>query len=159
MLRLETPIELPQYAVLTDVGARVDQKEAFEVTTIVRTQELPEAPMMRPKNLALSSTVHLGYTQGYGVPIYSHGGDSGAGLFLIENGAMTHKLVAVEREPDPAVGLDHLSRVDAKLIAWVASGGPGATPLPTTDPTGPTGPVTQAPAPGEPAGPPGKKKK
>jgi hypothetical protein len=125
LLRLASPIELPRYAELTDVTAAVDGGEATSVQTIVRTKELPEAPFMRTKELALSSTISYGYLHGYGVPLYSHGGDSGAGMFLVENGEMTHKLVGVEREPDPDLGLDHLSRVDAAFIAWVAAGGPG----------------------------------
>jgi hypothetical protein len=159
-VRLETPIELPQYAELTDVTARVDRREPLEVSTIVRTKELPEAPFMKTGNMALTSTVDRGYTHGYGVPFYSHGGDSGAGMFLVENGTMTHKLVAVEREPDPAENLDHLSRVDAAFIAWVAAGGPGATPLPApgggTTTTTPTTPTTTTTTTEEP---PGRKKK
>jgi hypothetical protein len=117
------PIELPTYAKLTDVTARVDGGEQLQTSTIVRTQEQPEAPFMRAPTLLISSTVDEGYTHGYGVPLYSHGGDSGAGMFLVEGGQMSHSLIAVEREPDPRQGIDHLSRVDAAFIAWVAQHG------------------------------------
>jgi hypothetical protein len=121
ILRLERPIELPQYAELTDVTARVDAREAISVATIVRKTELPYAPFKKTANLAVTSTIRLGYTHGYGVPLYSHGGDSGAGMFLIENGEMTHKLIGVERQPDPDNGVDHLTRVDATFRQWVAA--------------------------------------
>jgi hypothetical protein len=142
IVRLASPIELPRYAELTDVTAAVDGGQARSVQTIVRTKELPEAPLMRTKELALSSTISSGYLHGYGVPLYSHGGDSGAGMFLVENGEMTHKLVGVEREPDPQVGIDHLSRIDASFIAWVAAGGAGAAaPAAPADPAGTTDPA------------------
>jgi hypothetical protein len=123
ILRLEKPIELPRYAELTDVTARVDAREAISVATIVRTAELPYAPFKKTGNMPVTSTVPLGYTHGYGVPLYSRGGDSGAGMFLIENGQMTHKLIGVEREPDPANGVDHLTRVDGAFRQWVVTNG------------------------------------
>jgi hypothetical protein len=69
--------------------------------------------------MLLSSTLDIGYAHGFGVPMYSAGGDSGAGVFLVENGQMTHKVVGVEREPEPARKLDHLTRVEAAFIDWV----------------------------------------
>jgi hypothetical protein len=123
IVRLEKAIALPRYAELTDVTSKVDAGAALSTAAIVRTEELPRAPFKKTGELALSSTVALGYTHGYGVPMYSRGGDSGAGLFLVEAGQMTHKLVGVEREPDPARGLDHLSRVDAAFIRWVGANG------------------------------------
>jgi hypothetical protein len=36
---------------------------------------------------------------------------------------MTHKLVAVEREPDPARTLDQLSRIEPAFIQWVKANG------------------------------------
>lgn len=119
IVKLQTPIDLPQYAVLTDVTAKVDAGKSLSTATVVRTAEQPEAPFKKTGALPLTSTKSLGYENGYGVPMYSHGGDSGAGMFLIENGTMTHELVAVEREPDPERMLDHLSRVDADFIQWV----------------------------------------
>ncbi len=121
VLVLETGITLPQYAELADVTGDVDSGKTVMVSTIVRTEEKPEATLKRAGTMKLSKTDNYGYTSGYGVPIYSRGGDSGAGMFLVENGQMTHKLVAVERQPDPQRKLDHLSRVTAAFIGWTAS--------------------------------------
>jgi hypothetical protein len=121
IVNLETGIDLPQYATLTDVSAQVDAGDKLSTGTIVRKAELPEAPFQKRTDLALSSTVQYGYDHGYGVPIYSHGGDSGAGMFLMEGGEMTHKVVGVEREPDPQRRLDHLSRVETAFIDWVSA--------------------------------------
>jgi hypothetical protein len=123
IVKLSSPIELPAYAELADVSARVDGGQATSVIGVVRTVEEVEAPLRKTDAMPLSSTVDLGYTHGYGVPMYSAGGDSGAGLFLIENGQMTHKVVGVEREPEPSRNLDHLTRVDAAFIQWVAQDG------------------------------------
>jgi hypothetical protein len=120
IVKLSSPIPLAAYAELTDVSARVDGGQATSVVAVVRTYEEVEAPLHKTDPMVLSSTVALGYTHGFGVPMYSAGGDSGAGLFLIENGQMTHKVVAVEREPEPSRNLDHLTRVEADFIAWVA---------------------------------------
>ena len=112
-----------RYAKLVDVATQVDGGQPLSTATIVRTAEKSEAPFMKTGNLALSLTVKYGYTHGYGVPMYSHGGDSGAGMFLVVNGTMTHDLVGVEREPDPERALDHLSRVEKAFIDWVAKNG------------------------------------
>jgi hypothetical protein len=121
ILRLASPMMLEHYASLTDVTARVAAGEKLSVASIVRTEERAEATMARTKDLALFSTANRGYTSGYGVPLYSHGGDSGAGMFLVVNGVMTHDLVAVEREPDPDTDTDHLSRIDRAFMEWVAA--------------------------------------
>jgi hypothetical protein len=119
IVKLQSPINLPAYAQLADVSARVDSGQQTSVGAIVRTAEQPEAPFMKTSAMKLSSTVPFGYTHGFGLPMFSHGGDSGAGLFLIEGGQMTHKLIGVEREPEPTRNLDHLSRVDAGFITWM----------------------------------------
>lgn len=116
-------IDLPRYAELTDVSASVDSGKAVSVAAIVRTEEKPTAPLEKTSAMPLSSTKQYGYDHGYGVPMYSAGGDSGAGLFLVEKGQMTHKLVAVEREPDPARTLDQLSRIEPAFIQWVKANG------------------------------------
>lgn len=120
---LSGAIDLAAYAQLTDISATVDAGNAAAVATIVRKAETPEAPLMKTNAMQLTSTIQFGYEHGYGVPMYSHGGDSGAGVFLVEKNQMSHKLVGVEREPDPERGIDHLSRVDAAFIAWVAANG------------------------------------
>lgn len=123
IVRLSQPITLAQYAKLADVSSRIDAGQSTQVATIVRTAEQPEASLKQTGNMALSSTVQYGYTDGYGVPMYSHGGDSGAGMFLVQNGQMTHEVVAVERQPDPDRKLDQLSRIDQAFIDWVAQNG------------------------------------
>lgn len=120
IVKLSSPIALPEYAVLTDVSARVDSGQQTLGAAIVRKAEEPEAPFMKTDPMKLSSTVSYGYTHGYGVPLFSHGGDSGAGIFLVENGQMTHKLIAVERQPEPSRKIDHLTRVEPAFIGWVA---------------------------------------
>ncbi|HVJ90343.1 MAG TPA: trypsin-like serine protease [Labilithrix sp.] len=120
-LSLTKPIELPRYAELTNVVARVETGESLDVISIVRTQAVPEAPLAMSKNLALSSSVELGYKRGYKTPYFSKGGDSGAGLFLFENGRPTHKLVAVLRQPEPSRDIDHATRVDAEFLDWMSA--------------------------------------
>jgi hypothetical protein len=120
-LTLDTPITLPAYAAMTDIVAHVEAGDAISVGAMVRTAELPEAPLAMSATMPLSSTVALGYTHGYGTPYFSHGGDSGAGLFLIENGKRTHKLVGVARQPEPAANLDHFTRIDADFLTWFAA--------------------------------------
>ncbi|MBX3226721.1 MAG: trypsin-like serine protease [Labilithrix sp.] len=117
-LTLDEPIELAQYGVLTDVTARVDEGATVKVATAVRQEEEREAPLEAVDGLEVRSTTDMGYDHGFGVPLFSHGGDSGAGFFLVEDGQTTHKLVGVAREPDPDSGLDHITRVDAKVLAW-----------------------------------------
>jgi hypothetical protein len=137
VLVLTTPITLPRYAELAAVGAQIDAGQTLEIQTLVRTKELPEAPLALTTTLPMTSTVEYGYMFGYGVPQYSHGGDSGVGLFLLENGQMTHTVVAVERQPDPDRGIDHLSRIDDAFIAWVADPArAAATPPPPVVPGG-----------------------
>ena len=122
LLTLSTPITLSAYAELTDVTARVDAGEQLTVAAVVRTAEEPEAPLQLSPTMPLSSTADLGYEHGFGTPMFSNGGDSGAGLFLVENGARTHKLVGVARQPEPTRALDHFTRIDASVLAWAGSG-------------------------------------
>ncbi len=120
ILKLARSVSLPTYGELTDITARVDAKKLTLVAGVVRTEEEPDAAFRKTDALEVSSTVDIGYTHGFGVPRFSAGGDSGAGLFLIQKGQMTHKVVGVEREPEPSREIDHLSRIDAAFIAWVA---------------------------------------
>lgn len=121
LLTLDEPIVLPRYAVLTDVVERVEAGEDLSAVAVVRTeQELisdvaPTAPM------PLSSTVQYSYEHGFGTPYFSKGGDSGAGLFLVEDGKPTHKLVGVARQPEPDRDLDHFTRIDAAFLSWYAA--------------------------------------
>ena len=115
---LDLPLVLDHYAQLTDVGPRIDAGEALSAAAIVRTGELPEAPLEAAQPEPVSSTAELGYEHGFGTPMFTKGGDSGAGLFLIEDGKLTHKLIGVARQPDPERNVDHFSRIDAPFLAW-----------------------------------------
>ena len=117
-LTLAKPVALGHYAELTDVGPRVDAAEALSAAAVVRTAELPEAPLQTSQPVPVISTTELGYEHGFGTPLFTNGGDSGAGLFLIENGALTHKLIGVARQPEPARSIDHFTRIDASFLAW-----------------------------------------
>jgi hypothetical protein len=117
-LRLERPIELPIYAELTDVTERVLAGEAISAAALVRDEETPEAALHFSSNQPVSSTTQFGYDHGFGTPMFSHGGDSGAGLFLVENGKPTHKLIGVARQPEPARALDHFTRIDSSFLDW-----------------------------------------
>lgn len=119
-LTLDEPIELPAYGELTDVTKDVESGKSLAATAVVRTKEEREAPFHAVDGLKLESTTDLGYEHGFGVGLFSHGGDSGAGVFLVENGHATHKLVGVCRQPDPDTKTDQLTRVDADFIAWFA---------------------------------------
>lgn len=121
-LTLRTPIDIPAYAELTDVTARVEAGEPLTAAAVVRTAEEPMAPLQASQPMPLTSTVELGYEHGFGTPMFTNGGDSGAGLFLVENGQITHKLVGVARQPEPARNLDHFTRIDAPFLAWFAEG-------------------------------------
>lgn len=116
-LTLETPIELPQYGILTDVTDQVDNG-TVTATAVVRTAEELEAPFHAVDGLKVKSTTDEGYDHGFGVGLFSHGGDSGAGVFLLENGRATHKLIGVCRQPDPDTNTDELTRVDSDFLAW-----------------------------------------
>ena len=120
-LTLDEPVDLPRYAQLTDVVARVEGGEQLTGVAVVRTAEEPEAPLAMSQHLALSSTVQFGYAHGFGTPYFSNGGDSGAGLFLVEDGKPTHKLIAVARQPEPDRDLDHFTRIGSAFLDWYAA--------------------------------------
>jgi hypothetical protein len=117
-LTLSKDIVLPVYAQMTDVVAQVESGAKVEATSVVRTDKTPEAPLFTEATMPVSSTVKYGYEHGFGTPYFSKGGDSGAGLFLVENGKLTHKLIGVARQPEPDRNLDHFTRIDAAFLAW-----------------------------------------
>lgn len=122
-LTLDESIDLPAYAVLTDVTARVEKGEELTASAVVRTKEEAEAPLHEVDNLHLQSTAQSGYEHGFGTQLFSHGGDSGAGLFLMENGVPTHKLIGVARQPEPDKNLDHFTRIDADFLQFLKDNG------------------------------------
>jgi hypothetical protein len=119
-LTLTTPIVLPRYGQMTDVVANVEAKQPVEAAAIVRMAEKPDAAFAESEHMPVSSTVAYGYEHGFGTPMFSKGGDSGAGLFLVENGKITHKLIAVARQPEPERDLDHFTRLGAPFQSWYA---------------------------------------
>jgi len=120
ILKLEKPILLDAYAELTDVTERVAAGEKIVAAAVVRTAEKPEAALHVAQDVEVISTVDLGYEHGFGTPLFTNGGDSGAGLFLVENGKRSHKLIGVARQPEPARSLDHFTRIDAGFLDWFA---------------------------------------
>ncbi len=117
-LTLNQPIDLPHYAELADVTTRVEAKESILAAAYLRTAEQAEAPLAMSPQEPVSSTVDLGYEHGFGTPLFTKGGDSGGGLFLVENGKTTHKLIATVRQPEPDRNIDHFTRVDAAFLTW-----------------------------------------
>lgn len=118
IIRLEQPIELPAYAQMTDISARVDGGEKLSGAALVRVDEEPEADLKIAGPFAISSDEQYGYDHGITTPMFSEGGDSGAGLFLLENGKRTHKIIGVERQPEPSRNVDHFTRTDAAFMTW-----------------------------------------
>lgn len=121
MLILSSAIALPAYAELADITERLDKKQPTAGVSVVRSEVEPEAPLKKTDPLPIEGTADLGYTFGFSVPLFSAGGDSGGGMFLVEKGQMTHKLIGVIRQPEPSRDIDHLTRVDAEFIQWVKS--------------------------------------
>lgn len=117
-LDLDRPLTLPVYATLTDVVADVEASAGVLGVAHIRTAPRSGSTFASTGPLAVRSTVPIGYLHGFGTPLFSKGGDSGAGLFLHENGKNTHKLIAVCRQPDPESNEDHLTRIDADFLAW-----------------------------------------
>lgn len=120
LLTLDKPITLPAYAQLTDVVASVEAGEDVTATAIVRIDKVPHAPFFTEAHMPVTSTVKYGYEHGFGTPMFSKGGDSGAGLFLVEKGKVTHKLIGVARQPEPERDLDHFTRIDAAFLSFSA---------------------------------------
>lgn len=121
ILTLDTPIVLQRYAEPTDVVAQVKAGTPPVLgTAIVRQQQVPQSPFVQSDTWAVTSTEQWGYMHGFGVPVFSKGGDSGAGLFLSENGKATHKLIGIARQPDYDHGVDHFSRFGADFMTWLA---------------------------------------
>ncbi len=117
ILVLQAPIKLAQYAVPTSIGADADRGASYQGVAVGRSFEARTAPLVRSTVLTITSGAAAGYTTGLHTPYYSTGGDSGGPLFLVENGKVTHKVVAVERQPDPPNDDDWFTRIDAAVLA------------------------------------------
>ena len=120
VLRLNTPITLARYGVATDIGARADAGESFQGIAVGRREESRTAPLVRSKVMGVVTAADTGYTTGLETSVYySSGGDSGGPLFLVEDGVVTHKVVGVERQPDPANHTDYFTRLDSVSLAAI----------------------------------------
>ncbi len=117
IVTLVRPITLAAYAQLTDVVSAVESG-GVDAAAVVRVEQKHTAPFGPTDPMPVSSAVPIGYEHGFSTPMFSKGGDSGAGLFLVENGKRTHKLIGVGRNPEPEREIDHFSRVDADFLAW-----------------------------------------
>ena len=119
MLVLDGPIRLSQYAVPTKIGAEADRGETFRGVAVGRKREARTAALVRSKVLTIASGKSAGYTRGLRTEYYSEGGDSGGPLFLVEDGKITHKLVGIERQPEPENDADWFTRIDAAVLAMI----------------------------------------
>jgi len=116
---LQNPIELPAYGILKDISERVQGDGTVTATAMIRAYVDEQAPLKLLGNIQVSSGAPLGYEHGLVSKFFSKGGDSGAGLFLVEKGKRTHELIGVARQPEPDQDRDHFTIVDAEFIAWV----------------------------------------
>lgn len=100
-LDLETPIHIETYPTLKDVGELGDRK--LRAVAVGRSAEARNAPLVKSKELEVTSGTPLGYTTGLVSGYYSSGGDSGGPLFLVdeETGKPAHVVIGLERQPDP----------------------------------------------------------
>ncbi|MEA2746520.1 MAG: hypothetical protein QOI41_663 [Myxococcales bacterium] len=119
VLVLDAPIKLAQYGVLTSIGTEADHGRTYQGVAVGRSFEARTAPLVRSTLLTITSGKSAGYDTGLHTPYYSTGGDSGGPLFLVEAGRITHKVVAVERQPDPPNDADWFTRIDAAVLALV----------------------------------------
>jgi hypothetical protein len=113
---LEEAIKLDQYAIPTKIGKQADDGEKFKGVAVGRKKQERMAPLVKSKTLTIKSGKDAGYTNGLKTEYYSSGGDSGGPLFLVEDGKITHKLVGVERQPEPKKNVDWFTRIDDKSL-------------------------------------------
>ena len=119
VLKLDGPINLAHYAAETEIGGAADKGKSFKGIAVGRAKKSASAGLVRTKTMTITSAANLGYTTGLKTPYYSTGGDSGGPLFLVENGKVTHKLVGIERQPEPGRDDDYFSRIDGKVKAAI----------------------------------------
>jgi len=118
---LESAINAPHFGVPTQIGSQVDSGKTFKGVAVGRKYEARTAPLVRSKIVNIKSGKPFGYTAGLKTEYYSEGGDSGGPLFLVEDGKITHKLVGIERQPEPARNADWFTRIDQKSIDMINS--------------------------------------
>lgn len=115
VLELKTPIQLPTYATVEDVGELGDK--TVQGVAVGRSREARTASLVKSKPLTIRSGSPDGYETGLGCDYYSSGGDSGGPLFLVKNGKVTHTVIGVERQPDPPN--EWFTRITPKVKALV----------------------------------------
>lgn len=113
ILKLESPIKLGQYAVETELSG------SAKGVAVGRAQPTPNSNLVRTKIMSITSAKPQGYTTGVKTPYYSTGGDSGGPLFLVEDGKITHKLVGIERQPEPGRDDDYFTKIDDTVKAAI----------------------------------------
>jgi secreted trypsin-like serine protease len=119
ILVLDAPIELAQYGIPTSIGAEADDGTSYQGVAVGRSHEERTAPLVRSTLLTITSGKSAGYVTGLRTQYYSTGGDSGGPLFLVEGTKVTHKVVAVERQPDPENDADWFTRIDDEVLALI----------------------------------------
>ena len=119
LLVLDKPINLAHFPALTQIGAQADSGKTFKGVAVGHKREDPHASLVRSKVMTIKSGKSLGYTNGLRGQYYSEGGDSGGPLFLYEDGKITHKLVGIERQPEPSRDADWFTRIDAKVVSFI----------------------------------------
>jgi hypothetical protein len=119
LLILDKPINLATFPTLTQIGADADAGKTYKGVAIGHKREDPHATLVRSKVMTIKSGKPQGYTNGLRGEYYSEGGDSGGPLFLYENGQVTHKLVGIERQPEPSRNADWFTRIDAKVVSFI----------------------------------------
>jgi len=115
VLILKTPINIAKYATIQEVGELGDK--TLKGIAVGRAFEDRNAPLVKSVPLTVKSGTEDGYTTGLGSEYYSSGGDSGGPLFLIENGKVTHTVIALERQPDPENNNEWFTRITPKVSA------------------------------------------
>ena len=119
MLVLDAPITLAQYGIPTSVGAEANRGTSYQGVAVGRSREARTAPLVRSTLLTdhERQVGRLRHRPPHAVLL--HGRRSGGPLFLVEGGRLTHKVVAVERQPDPESDADWFTRIDADVLALV----------------------------------------
>lgn len=117
VLILKTPINLPAYATLREVGELGDK--SLTGVFVGRDHEDRNAPLVKSVPLKITSGTEAGYTTGLHAEYASSGGDSGGPLFLVEGGKTTHIVIGIERQPDPENNDEWFTRITPKVSALV----------------------------------------
>lgn len=119
ILTLDSAVALATYATPTDVTALLAEGDVQGAAIRREVEGDARSPFVATPFMPVTDAVDIGYDHGISTPQFSQGGDSGAALFLVENGAISHKVIGVIRQPDPARGLDQQTRIDPDFLSWL----------------------------------------